>query len=242
QSHGWVALQDALARSYNQATVRLGLDVGVERLTRLLEALAGLDLRPHPSLLLGAADLSPLQTAQLYQFLASGGQLAPLRSVRGVLDGEGRAIARYDQPREPAAPGDALAARLVTLALQATAREGTAARLQSDGLGWLNPAGKTGTSNDARDSWFAGYTGSHLAVVWVGNDANEPTGLMGATGAMRVWSALFRQLPTEPLSVAEDGLEWAWVDTERFATTEPECEGARRLPFVRGYLPAEHRG
>src|SRR5690606_28772000 len=128
QSHGWVALQDALARSYNQATVRLGLDVGVERLTRLLEALAGLDLRPHPSLLLGAADLSPLQTAQLYQFLASGGQLAPLRSVRGVLDGEGRAIARYDQPREPAAPGDALAARLVTLALQATAREGTAAR------------------------------------------------------------------------------------------------------------------
>ena len=242
RSHGWVTVQQALAHSYNQATVRLGLDVGVERLSRLLEALAGLDLEPHPSLLLGAADLSPLETAQLYQFLASGGQLAPLRSVRGVLDGDGRAIARYDQPRDPAEPGDALAARLVTLALQATAREGTAARLQADGLGWLRPAGKTGTSNDARDSWFAGYTGSHLAVVWVGNDANEPTGLMGATGAMRVWSALFRQLPTEPLTVGDEGLEWAWVDIARFATTEPECDGARRMPFVRGYLPAEHEG
>ena len=242
RSHGWVTLQDALARSYNQATVALGLDIGVERLTRLLEALAGLDLQPHPSLLLGAADLSPLQTAQLYQFLASGGQLAPLRAVRGVLDGNGVAIARYDQPRQPAEPGDALAARLVTLALQATARTGTAARLQSEGLGWLRPAGKTGTSNDSRDSWFAGYTGSHLAVVWVGNDANEPTGLMGATGAMRVWSSMFRQLPTEPLRVSDEGLEWAWVDTRRFATTDEECEGATRLPFVRGYLPAEHAG
>src|SRR5690606_31509878 len=150
--------------SYNQATVRLGLEVGVERLSQLLEALAGMQLPAHPSLLLGSADLSPLQATQMYQFLAAGGQQAPLRAVRGVLDAGGSALARYDSARPAADAGDALAARLVTLALQRAARSGTAARLQSEGVGWLQPAGKTGTSNDARDSWFAGYTGSHLAV------------------------------------------------------------------------------
>src|SRR5690606_23044270 len=55
-------------------------------------------------------------------------------------------------------------------------------------------------------------------------------------------SALFRRLPTEPLEVAGDGIEWAWVDSERFATTEPECDGATRMPFAAGYLPAEHQG
>ena len=74
-----------------------------------------------------------------------------------------------------------------------------ASPLLEDGLGPIQAAGKTGTSNDSRDSWFAGYTGDHLAVVWVGNDENEPTGLYGATGAMRVWSALFTKLPTAPL-------------------------------------------
>ena len=240
RSHGWVRLVDALSRSYNQATVRVGMEIGVDRLVRLIEALTGLELAANPSLLLGAADLSPLETAQLYQFLAAGGQLAPLRAVRGVLDRDGQPLARYDAARDPAQAGDALAARLVTIALQRTATSGTAARLQADGLGWLKPAGKTGTSNDARDSWFAGYTGSHLAVVWVGNDDNEPTGLMGATGAMRVWSALFRALPTEPLSVGEEGLEWAWIDAEEFATTESDCPGAQRYAFVQGFLPREH--
>jgi penicillin-binding protein 1B len=105
----------------------------------------------------------------------------------------------------------------------------------------LQPAGKTGTSNDSRDSWFAGYTGEHLAVVWVGNDKYEPTGLYGATGGMRVWSELFRKLPTEPLKVSGQGIEWAWVDGRDFATTEAGCAGARRVAFVAGYLPPEHK-
>ena len=238
-SHGWVTVLDALSQSYNQATVRVGLDVGVERLTRLLQALAGIDAPPHPSLLLGAVDLSPLQMAQTYQFLASGGQVQPLRAVRGVLDAQGAALKRYDTELDPAEPGDAVAARLVSVALQDAVRSGTGKRLISDGLGRLAPAGKTGTSNDSRDSWFAGYTGSHLAVVWVGNDKNEPTGLYGATGAMRVWSALFQRLPSAPLKVSDQGLEWAWVDPEKFAITDEDCPRARRFVFVQGYLPDE---
>jgi penicillin-binding protein 1B len=238
-SHGWIPLLDALSRSYNQATVRVGLDVGVDRLVRLMEKLAGIEAPSNPSLLLGAVDLSPLQMTQAYQFLASGGQIQTLRSVRGVLDARGTALKRYDVAPEPAMEGDAIAARLVSVALQDAVRNGTGKRLLSDGLGWLASAGKTGTSNDSRDSWYAGYTGSHLAVVWVGNDDNQPTGLYGATGAMRVWSGLFKKLPSAPLVVSDEGLAWAWVDPERFAITDEECPRARRFVFVQGYLPEE---
>jgi penicillin-binding protein 1B len=209
---------------------------------RLLQALAQIDAPANPSLLLGAVDLTPLQMAQAYQFLASGGQIQPLRAVRAVLGADGRALNRYDTELDPAQPGDAIAARLVSVALQHAVRHGTGKRLIADGLGDLAPAGKTGTSNDSRDSWFAGYTGSHLAVAWVGNDANEPTGLYGATGAMRVWSGLFERLPSAPLKVSNEGLEWAWVDTERFAVTDEDCPRARRFVFVQGYLPDEYEG
>ncbi|MFY2765350.1 penicillin-binding protein 1B [Arenimonas sp. MALMAid1274] len=240
RSHGTVSLVDALAQSYNQATVRVGMDVGPERLAELLKVLAGLRAPANPSLILGSVDLSPFAMAQVYQFLASGGEIQPLRAVRGVIDPQGKAINRYDFEAEPAKEGDAIAARLVTLALQDAVSRGTGRSLLSDGLGSLNIAGKTGTSNDSRDSWFAGYTGDHLAVVWVGNDKNEPTGLYGATGAMRVWSALFTKLPSAPLNVGAAGLEWGWVDAAQFATTEENCEGARRYAFVAGYLPPEH--
>jgi penicillin-binding protein 1B len=239
-SRGPMALIDALAQSRNQATVRLGTDIGVDRLSRLMKALVEVDPPAHPSLLLGAVDLSPLQMAQLYQFLASGGQQQPLRAVRGVLDADGRAMHRYDDALDPAEEGDTIATRLVALALQQAVTSGTGRRLQADGLGWLKAAGKTGTSNDNRDSWFAGWTGSHLAVVWLGNDANLSTDLEGATGAMRVWSALFRSLPTEPLKVAGRGLEWAHVDADRYAT-DADCPDARQFAFVAGYAPAEYR-
>lgn len=242
RSHGTVPLVDALANSYNQATVRVGMDVGPDRLAELLKVLAGLRAPANPSLILGSVDLSPYAMAQVYQFLASGGQIQPLRAVRGVLDPHGEAINRYDFAAEPAQEGDSIAARLVTLALQDAVTRGTGRGLVADGLGELHPAGKTGTSNDSRDSWFAGYTGSHLAVVWVGNDKNEPTGLYGSSGAMKVWSALFAKLPSEPLRVGDAGLEYAWISPHRFATIDEGCSGARRYAFVAGFLPSSHDG
>jgi len=241
RSHGRVRLIEALAQSYNQATVRLGMEVGVERLTQLLAALGNVKAEPHPSLLLGALDLSPVRVAQLYQFLASGGEVQPLHTLRGVLGPDDAALNRYDRRAAAAQSGDAIATRLVGIALQRTVTAGTASALLDDGLGALQPAGKTGTSNDSRDSWFAGYTGSHLAVVWVGDDRNQPTGLYGATGAMRVWSALFKRLPSQPLNLTGDGLEWAWMDREEFARTDPQCEGAAQYPFVEGFVPEEMR-
>ncbi len=236
RSHGQVHLVDALAQSYNQATVRLGMEVQPQRLADLIHTLAGITVEPQPSLLLGATDQSPFAMAQLYEFLASGGEIQPLHAVRGVLDPQGRTIKRYDSATPPAQPGDSLAARLVGNALQFVVTAGTARGLLRDGLGRLAPAGKTGTSNDGRDSWFAGYTGDHLAVVWVGNDQNQATGLYGATGGMRVWAEIFRRMPSAPLRLSSAGIDWSWVLDGQ--STDPDCPGARRYPFVAGHAPA----
>ena len=173
--------------------------------------------------------------AQLYQFLASGGEIQPLHAVRGVVDADGRTLNRYDKAPAPAQEGDAIAARLITIALQHAVTNGTARRLMADGLGRVSPAGKTGTSNDGRDSWFAGWTGDHLAVVWVGNDQNESTGLYGASGAMRVWSSMFSRLPTSKLEVGDEGIEWHWVVGSN--VRDAQCPGARRFAFVAGFAP-----
>ena len=173
--------------------------------------------------------------AQLYQFLASGGEIQPLHAVRGLLDRNGRLLKRYDKTPAPAQEGDSIAAHLVSIGLQQVVSNGTGRQLLGDGLGRLQSAGKTGTSNDGRDSWYAGYTGDHLAVVWMGNDQNEQTGLYGATGAMRVWSGIFSRLPSAPLKVSGKGLDWQWVAGAN--ATDAGCPGARQLPFVSGFAP-----
>ncbi len=236
RSHGTVRLIDALAMSYNQATVRVGMQVAPERIASLIKTLAGIETEPNPALILGAVDQSPYAMAQLYQFLASGGEIQPLHAVRGVLDANGKALNRYDKDPAPAQEGDAIAARLITIALQQAVSNGTGTQLVRDGLGRLSPAGKTGTSNDGRDSWFAGWTGDHLAVIWVGNDQNQTTGLYGATGAMRVWSAIFSRLPSAPLKVGDKGIDWQWTIASN--TTDPDCANARRFAFVAGFAPA----
>jgi penicillin-binding protein 1B len=238
EAHGRVALIDALAHSYNLATVHLGLALGVDKVRGLLESF-DLDatINPNPSLLLGAVDLSPYEIAQLYQYFAADGHALPLRALRGVLDAQGRPLTRYTL--KPGAGDYVGAARLVDYAMQAVTQYGTARAIDVQGLGYLHAAGKTGTSDSQRDSWFAGFTGSQLAVVWVGRDDNKPTGLWGATGALQVWMTLFHALPSAPLAVPQDGLETVWVNPQSGARTEEQCQGARELPFLAGHAPQD---
>ncbi|MEO7916743.1 MAG: penicillin-binding protein 1B [Dokdonella sp.] len=239
--HGPVLLIDALVNSWNLASIDLGLRVGVDRVRGMLESF---DLKrtinPNPSLLLGAVDLSPFDVAQLYQYLAADGRALPLNSVRGVLDGQGRPLARYGVKQGNGSY--VTAARLITYALQLVTRSGTAREVAAAGLDGLNAAGKTGTSDSQRDSWFAGYTGGQLAVVWLGRDDNKPTGLFGSTGALKVWIELFRRLPSQPLTVPQDGIETALVDPASGKATDAQCSGARQLPFAVGYTPQEQQG
>src|SRR5690606_2373209 len=101
---------------------------------------------------------------------------------------------------------------------------------------------KTGTSDTQRDSWFAGFTGNHLGVVWVGRDDNRPTGLYGSTGALKVWIDLFGRLPAQPLAQRREGIEFSWIDPETGRRSDAVCSGARELPFLAGYAPEEKEG
>src|SRR5262249_27273308 len=237
ETHGKVALIEALAHSYNLATVHLGLALGLDKVRGLLESFGLQDVNPNPSLLLGAVDLSPYEVAQLYQYFAADGHALPLRAVRSVLDAQGKPLRRYTV--KAGAGGYVGPARLVSYAMQEVAVSGTAHAIAEKGLAPLHAAGKTGTSDSQRDSWFAGFTGAHLAVVWIGRDDNKTTGLYGATGALQAWMALFHQLPTAPFTLSQDGLETAWVDAQSGARTQSECQGARQLPFLAGHLPEE---
>ncbi|WP_158881900.1 penicillin-binding protein 1B [Rhodanobacter sp. L36] len=240
-SHGQVPMVDALAKSWNLATIHLGLAVGLPRVKAFLESFGLTDINPSPSMLIGAIDLAPIQVAQLYQYIAADGHALPLVAVRGVLDGSGRTIKRYQvqggngeyQP----------AVRLTTWAMQQVALYGTASAIGNSSLAWLHAAGKTGTSNDLRDGWFAGFTGEHLAVFWMGRDDNKPTSLFGATGSLRAWRELFNKLPTQPLSAAPgDGLELAWINPANGRRTEPQCQGARQAAVIVGTLSSDTEG
>lgn len=241
QSHGQVPMVDALAHSWNLASIRLGLAVGLPRIQAFLESFGLKDVNPSPSLLIGSLDLSPLQVAHLYEYLASGGHALPLLAVSGVVDGSGRTIKRYEVQNGKGEYQPAVA--LVTWAMQQVADFGTAHSIGDSGLAWLNAAGKTGTSNDTRDSWFAGFTADRLAVFWMGRDDNKSTGLFGASGALRAWRDLFAKLPTRPLSARPgDGLEMAWIDPATGKRTDPQCQGAQHVPVVADTLSPDSQG
>jgi penicillin-binding protein 1B len=238
QSHGQVLLIDALVNSWNLATINLGQRIGIDRVRGFLQSFGlGRDINPNPSMLVGAVELSPFDVARLYQYFAADGHALPLRSLRGVLDAQGRPLSRYTV--KSGTNDYTIATRLTIHAMQQVAIGGTAHAIADSGLGNLHAAGKTGTSDTQRDAWFAGFTGGTLAVAWIGRDDNKPTNLFGATGGLRIWIELMRRLPTEPLSVPQDGIEQAWVNPQSGKRTQPACAGARELPFAAGYAPGE---
>jgi penicillin-binding protein 1B len=236
QLHGEVALHEALARSLNLATVRLGMDLGLDAVIEQLEALGvGREIPPYPSLLLGALSLSPLEVAQLYQSLASGGFRAPLRAIREVLDAQQSPLQRYPLTIKQAA--DPAAVFLLTRNLVEVTEGGTAAGLRRYLPSGLQVAGKTGTTNDLRDSWFAGFSADRVAVAWVGRDDNTSTGLTGAQGALPIWGDLMAALDDMPLRLAAPpGVEYHWVDVSGRLASET-CEGAVAYPFIAGSQP-----
>lgn len=239
ESHGMVPFYSALAHSYNQATIRMGMTIGVPAVISTLTRLGvQQSLANYPSLMLGAVNMSPLDVLSLFQVYASGGFRAPPRSIREVIDAKGKSLKRYgldvQQVEDPAG------IYLLNYALQRTMREGTAASAYKTLPADLVMAGKTGTTNDLRDAWFAGYTGNYLAVVWVGNDDNRATGLFGATGALPVWVEMMAYLhPVSLVPVQPENVQWQWVDHESGQLSAENCPGAIYLPFRRDTLPQD---
>lgn len=233
--HGTVPLIEALARSYNAATVRVGMHVGVNNVLLDLQKLGfSRAVNAYPSVLLGAVSMTPLEVAQVYNTLAGGGFRTPVNAIREVLRPDGSPLQRY--PLKVTESADPRAVYLVNEALLEVARTGTAAAA-GRALD-VRVAGKTGTTDDFRDSWFAGFSGDRVAVVWIGRDGNEPAQLTGATGALPVWVRLMREAAHEDFEPARPaGVEQAWVDMKRLSPSTSGCSAARELPFIAGSAP-----
>lgn len=214
QVYGPVPVVRALADSLNLATVGVGLDVGVAKVAQTLQRFGlAAPPAPVPAMLLGAVDVTPLEAAQLFNGLANGGFQNPLRAVRAVIGADGKAVKAFPlQVTQIASPENIyqLDRMLVAVMDHGTGRAARALLPQS-----LVVAGKSGTSSDYRDSWFAGFSGSHLVVVWVGYDDNGPTGFTGSAGALPVWARVMAGLGSrswdaaQPESLIEVHLEYA---------------------------------
>ncbi len=206
--HGTVSLIEALANSYNLATVRLGMELGLDNVVTVLEQSGVIsEVEQYPSLLLGALELTPMQVAQLYQIIANGGYRVPLNSIQEVLDVNGVPLQRQQLNVEQV--WDEKTVFLLNYILAQVTRSGTARQLSNQLGKSLQLAGKTGTSDSARDSWFAGYGEDFLAVTWIGKDDNTTTSLTGASAAMPLWADIAGQVDFKGLSLLEPiGIHW----------------------------------
>ncbi len=237
REHGLVPFHEALANSYNLATIRIGMDVGVEKVVENIKR-AGInrDFKPYPSFLLGTAALSPLEVAQMYQLFATGGFYQPQRAIGSVLTLGNKVVQRFGLTVEQRFPPQDVF--LLTTALKRVVSNGTARSLLNYIPETVQAAGKTGTTDELRDSWFAGFTGDRLAVVWIGRDDNKPTKFTGSSGAMVVWGKIMQSLHPQPLELVEpEGLEWARVDAGIYAGSAAAFRDDLVLPFAAGTEP-----
>lgn len=237
KAHGDIYLYQGLVNSYNLSTVKLGLDLGVPNVLKTLQRLGVEREWPaYPSMLLGAGALSPMEVSGMYLTIANGGFNTPLRGIRSVLAADGEPLKRYPfQIQQRFDPG---AIYLLQDAMQRVMREGTGRSVYNQLPRSLNLAGKTGTTNDSRDSWFAGFSQDLLAVVWMGRDDNGKTPLTGATGALRVWTDFMRRADPMPLEMPQpDNVTQAWVDAYTGQGSDPSCPNAVQMPYIRGSEP-----
>lgn len=242
--HSTVPLITALAKSYNLPTVRLGMAVTVEEVINTLYRL-GLSpneyqFQPFPSLLLGALEMTPMDVAQIYSTIANGGYRTPIRVIREVTTAEGKALVQnLSQPTQAVYPEYNY---LITRGMQEVVNSGTAGSMKAK-IKTAGMAGKTGTTNDNIDSWFAGFSGDRTTVAWIGRDDNKGTGLTGSSGGLKLWVDLMAKLTLEPVNTnVPPGIVFANVDMSTgFLPNEfGGCGGPIvSLPFIRNYEPKQ---
>jgi penicillin-binding protein 1B len=224
QSYGPVPLVRALAESLNLATVNVGMDLGLPTVAHSLERF-GLQqpvAATNPALLLGALELTPMEVAQLYTGLANGGFRSNLRAVRAVISADGQALKAFPLEVQPVAAPEAvyqLDSMLEQVMDHGTGRAARAVLPES-----LVVAGKSGTSSDLRDSWFAGFSGTHLTVVWIGYDDDRVTGFTGSTGALPIWARLMASIGTSSWNAPiPESLKQVTIDYASGLRAQPQC-------------------
>lgn len=239
---GQVPLLTALKKSMNVPTVNLGIAVGVDAVATTLAKSGWQEpLNEYPSMLLGAVNGSPLMVAQVYQTLADSGVYRKLTTVTAVLDADKNPLPVTRLPKEQAISPDT--DFLIQYAMQQVVNTGTATRLGNAFPG-VGLAGKTGTSNDSRDSWFAGFDERNVAAIWVGRDDNGKTSLYGSSGAMAVYLAFLKERPPISLrSIQVNGVVKGFFDRDTGVAKESDCSNVDALPALTAtYRPVNNCG
>jgi penicillin-binding protein 1B len=186
QYFGEVTARRALELSLNAATARIAYQVGLDPILDVARRVGIASPLPRlPSVVLGAAEVTPLDVAQAYAVIANQGLKATVRGATKVVDRDGQVVERHPVAVERAVSPQA--AYMVTHLMEGVLDRGTGRGVRE--RGFTRPAAaKTGTTNDGRDAWFAGFTPDLLAVVWVGFDDGAPLGLTGAEAALPIWT------------------------------------------------------
>ncbi len=190
---GDITAMEALVQSRNQATVDLGVNIGLDNLLTFLNKL-GLNIQhnAHPALFLGALELTPFEVQHLFSLFASRGNTSHINAIINITDQENNTLSRAVQPRKQHL--NVAHIDTINTALNAITTRGTARRLTTT-FNLPKPLfGKTGTTNNGRDSWFTGFNQDYLMTVWVGRDDNKPTPYSGSNGALILWANLFKNL------------------------------------------------
>jgi penicillin-binding protein 1A len=234
---GPVRLRPALARSINTVAIRVMHDVGPAKVVELAHAMGiGSELPPTLSLALGSGEVSPLELTNAFATFAAGGRFAPPRLVDAI-DGTAVPDADKTQALRPEV------AYVVTDMMRSVVDEGTATSARELKL---IVAGKTGTSNDARDAWFIGMTPTVVVGVWVGFDAPRPlgTGETGGKAAVPVFvgtvKAMGRRVRSKPFD-RPAGVVEARIDKRTGLLAAPGAPDEQSMVevFVDGTAPTE---
>lgn len=233
---GPVTLYQSLVHSYNLPVIRLGLELTAERVRTRLKA-SGIKSEVHawPSLFLGAIDMNLMDVATLYGALANQGVSEQPYVISAMTTHRGELLYQHEQDSRAVFSPEA--AWLTNFALAAAVQTGTAKALAHLGTGL---SGKTGSTNDLRDSWFVSYDAEHVLTVWVGQDNNEPIGLTGSRGALPLAGAYWQQAGVALAREAPEAIAWAQVQptngvilAERYTGENAKpCAGSLYLPFI----------
>jgi penicillin-binding protein 1B len=238
RTHGVVHLYEAMAKSYNLATVSLAQQIGFDRVGDTLRQLGvKRHFTMHPAMALGALELSPFEVSRLYQPIASQGKSSELGVVLAVMDQKDQLMKRFNQQNDVPFT-DALLA--VTLdGMTKTPKIGTARAAQA-AFPDLNFAAKTGTTNQQKDSWFVGITGDYSSTVWLGDDNNVPLSITGSTGALKVWVDFTKNVNPRSLpDTLPNGAARYNVLDSKFEIAADRCKDKTPLAFILGTEPKD---
>ncbi|WP_193038606.1 penicillin-binding protein 1B [Pseudoalteromonas nigrifaciens] len=230
QFRGAIPLYKAFSRSINIPAVNLGLDVGVDKVANTLRGLGAQGrINEYPSLLLGALEMSSFEVAQLYTTIAADGEYRKLTAISALTDSIGKVLYKHEVKSEPRFAKDAM--YMTKYAMKRVTKDGTAKRLNLH-FPSIQLAGKTGTSNDLRDSWFAGFDQNTVTVAWLGRDDNKSTGLTGSVGALEIYIRYLK--PLNPEAIADTrppSIRWAFINELTGKQAPPGCGKVIQLPL-----------